>query len=168
MGVRRGCPKFFLKYRAAGADSHSHAADRYSRPPIVRRCASRRRPLPPWGRRREALPQGTEPLGMNAQLRGHFRGRLAAVEPELNRVLFEGLVKLLPGLLGFNHRCIHTGIIFQCLSLPVSDFSRRPICSSRMIGMKILFLRQVQILMYGQLHMVKTLHPKIFLMLKLL
>jgi hypothetical protein len=78
------------------------------------------------GRRREALPSGTEPLGMNAQFRGHFRGRFAAVEPELNRVLFEGLVKPLPSLLGFNHWCIHTGIIFRCLSLPVSVFSRRP------------------------------------------
>ena len=111
MGVRRGCPKFFLKYPAVGADSHSRAADRHFRLPIARR---------------EALPPGTEPLGMNPQLRGHFRGRFAAVEPELNSVLLEGLVKLLTGVLGLDHRCIHNCFVFQCLSLPVSVFSRRP------------------------------------------
>jgi transposase InsO family protein len=63
---------------------------------------------------------------MNPQLCGHFRGRFAAVEPEPNRVLFKGHVKLLSGPLGENHGCIHTGIIFHCLSLPVSVFSRRP------------------------------------------
>jgi hypothetical protein len=41
-------------------------------------------------------------------------------------VLFESLVKLLPGLLGLNHRCIHTWIIFRCLSLPVSAKSKQP------------------------------------------
>ena len=126
MGVRRGCPKFFLKYPAVGADSHSRAADRYFRPPIVRRCASRRRPLPPWGRRREALPPGPEPLGMNPQLRGHFRGRLAAAEPELHGMLLKGLVKLLSDVLGLVHRCIHSCFVHICLALPVSDFSRRP------------------------------------------
>src|SRR5208282_639399 len=55
-----------------------------------------------------------------------FRGRFAAVEPELNSVLFKGLVKLLPGVLGLDHRCIHNCFVFQCLSLPVSVFSRRP------------------------------------------
>src|SRR5437868_8809445 len=44
-------------------------------------------PFPPWGRRRQAPPPGTEPLGMNPQLRGHCRGRPAAVEPQLNRAL---------------------------------------------------------------------------------
>ena len=126
MGVRRGCPKFFLKYPAVGADSHSRAADRYFRPPIVRRCASRRRPFPPWGRRREALPPGPEPLGMNPQLRGHFRGRLAAAEPRLHGMLLKGLVKLLSDVLGLVHRCIHSCFVHICLALPVSDFSRRP------------------------------------------
>jgi hypothetical protein len=41
-------------------------------------------------------------------------------------VLFESFVELLPGLLGLNHRCIHTGIIFRCLSLPVSVKSAQP------------------------------------------
>ena len=56
-------------------------------------------PFPPWGRWREALFPGTEPLGMNPQLRSHFRGRFAAVEPELNSMLFKGPVKLLTGVL---------------------------------------------------------------------
>jgi hypothetical protein len=63
---------------------------------------------------------------MNPQLRGHFRGRFTAVEPEINSVLFEGLVELLLGLLGLDHKCIHNCFISLCLSLPVSDFSRRP------------------------------------------
>jgi len=40
--------------------------------------------------------------------------------------LFEGLVELLSGLLGFNHWLIHTGNFFYCLALPVSVFSRSP------------------------------------------
>ena len=63
---------------------------------------------------------------MNAQFLGHCRGRFAAVEPELHRVLLEGLVKLLPCFFRFGHRCIHTGIVFGCLSLPVSVKSRQP------------------------------------------
>jgi hypothetical protein len=63
---------------------------------------------------------------MNPQLGGHFRGRFAAIEPQLHSVLFESFVELLPGLLGLNHRCIHTGIIFRCLSLPVSVKSAQP------------------------------------------
>jgi hypothetical protein len=63
---------------------------------------------------------------MNPQLRSHFRGHFAAIEPQLHSVLFESFVELLPGLLGLNHRCIHTGIIFRCLSLPVSVKSAQP------------------------------------------
>jgi hypothetical protein len=63
---------------------------------------------------------------MNAQLGGHFRGLLAAVDPQLHRLLLEGFVKLLPRLLGFDHRFIHTGIILRCLSLPVSVKSAQP------------------------------------------
>ena len=59
---------------------------------------------------------------MNPQLRGHS----AAVEPELNSVLFKGLVKLLSDLLGLNHRCIHICFFFLCLSLPVSVKSAQP------------------------------------------
>jgi len=57
---------------------------------------------------------------------GVFRGRFAAVEPELNSMLFKGLVKLLSGLHGFNHWRVHTGNFFHCLALPVSAFSRSP------------------------------------------
>ena len=105
-------PKVFLKCPAVGANSRSRAADRHFRLPVARR---------------EALPPGTESLGMNPQLGGHFRGRFAAVEPELNSLLFKGLVKLPPGVLGLDHRRIHNCFVFQCLSLPVSVFSRRPI-----------------------------------------
>ena len=65
IGGSERMPKVFLKYPAVGADSRSRVAAWCFRFPIVRRCASRRRPLPPWGRRREALPPGPEPLGMN-------------------------------------------------------------------------------------------------------
>ena len=63
---------------------------------------------------------------MNPQLRSHFRGCFTTIEPQLHRMLLERLVKLLPGLLGFDHRCIHTGIVFRCLSLPVSVKSAQP------------------------------------------
>jgi hypothetical protein len=63
---------------------------------------------------------------MNPQLRGHFRGRFAAVEPALNSLLFESFVKLFAGDLGLDHRCIHSCFAFQCLSLPVSAKPRRP------------------------------------------
>src|ERR1022692_1160729 len=46
MGVRTGCPKFFLKCHAAAADNRSHAADRHFRTPIVRRFAPPA-PFPP-------------------------------------------------------------------------------------------------------------------------
>src|SRR5271169_5676662 len=69
----------------------------------------------PWGRRREALPPGTESLGMDAQLRGHFRGRFAAVEPQLNGLAFEGFIELLSGLLGLDHRFTHTRLMALCL-----------------------------------------------------
>jgi hypothetical protein len=73
---------------------------------------------------------------MNAQLRRHFRGGFAAVEPELNGVLFKGPIKLLPGLLILDHRCIHSGFVFHCPALPVSVFSRSPMW--RCLGMMFL------------------------------
>jgi hypothetical protein len=51
-----------------------------------------------------------------------------SVEPELNGVLFKGPIKLLPGLLLLDHRCIHSGFVFHCPALPVSVFSRSPTC----------------------------------------
>jgi hypothetical protein len=63
---------------------------------------------------------------MNPQLRSHFRGHFAAIEPQLHSVLFESFVELLPGLLGLNHRCIYTGVFIRCLSLPVSVKSAQP------------------------------------------
>jgi hypothetical protein len=55
-----------------------------------------------------------------------FRGRLAAVEPQLNGVLFELRIELLPGLLGLDHRLIHSLIFSHCLFLPVSAKSAQP------------------------------------------
>jgi len=124
--VRRECPKFFLECRAVGGDSRSRAVGRRFRLPIVRRCASRPRPLPPWGRGREAPPPGTEPLGMKAPLRGHFRGRPAAAEPQLHSVLLERSIKLLTDLLRFDHRLIHSLTFSHCLFLPVSAKSPQP------------------------------------------
>jgi hypothetical protein len=63
---------------------------------------------------------------MNPQLRRHFRRGFTTIEPQLHRMLLERLVKLLPGPLGFDHRCIHTGIVFGCLSLPVAVKSAQP------------------------------------------
>ena len=65
-------------------------------------------PFPPWGRQREAPPSGTESLGMDAQLRGHFRGRSTAGAPKLNGLAFEGFIELLSRLLGLDHRFTHT------------------------------------------------------------
>src|ERR1035441_1289651 len=75
---------------------------------------------------RFAPPLGTEPLGMKAQLRGHFRGRPAAIEPQLHSVLLERSIKLLTDLLRFDHRLIHSLIVFHGLSLPVSAKSLQP------------------------------------------
>src|SRR5664280_341954 len=63
---------------------------------------------------------------MKAQLRGHFRGRPAAVEPQLHSVLLERSIKLLTDLLRFDHRLIHSLIVFHGLSLPVSAKSLQP------------------------------------------
>ena len=52
---------------------------------------------------------------MDAQLRGHFRGRFAAVEPQLNGLAFEGFIELLSGLLGLDHRFTHTRLLALCL-----------------------------------------------------
>jgi hypothetical protein len=52
---------------------------------------------------------------MDAQLRGHFRGRFAAVEPQLNGLAFEGFVELLSGMLGLDHRFTHTRLVALCL-----------------------------------------------------
>jgi len=118
-GVRRGYPKFFLESHVVGADSRSRAVERRFRLPIVRRCASRPRPLsPPWRRGREALPPGTETLGMKPQLCGHFRGCFAAGEPPLHSALLERSIKLRTDLLSFDHRLIHTLMVFLCLCPP--------------------------------------------------
>ena len=47
-------------------------------------------------------------FGMNAQLRGHFRGRFATAQPQLHSVLLEYLIELLSGLFGLGHRFNHT------------------------------------------------------------
>src|ERR1017187_10129794 len=100
VGGSERMPKVFLKYPVVGGDSRSRAAARCFRLPIARR---------------EALPPGTESLGMDAQLRGHFRGRFAAVEPQLNGLAFEGFVELLSGMLGLDHRFTHTRLVALCL-----------------------------------------------------
>ena len=63
---------------------------------------------------------------MKAQLGGHFRGRPAAVEPQLHRVLFELRIEFLPELLGLNHRLIHNLTSSYCRFLPVSAKSAQP------------------------------------------
>jgi hypothetical protein len=52
---------------------------------------------------------------MDAQFRSHFRGRFAAVEPQLNGLAFEGFIELLSGLLGLDHRFTHTRLLALCL-----------------------------------------------------
>jgi hypothetical protein len=49
---------------------------------------------------------------MNAQLRGHFRGRFTAAEPQLHSVLLEYSIELLSGLLGLSHRLNHSVYLF--------------------------------------------------------
>jgi hypothetical protein len=63
---------------------------------------------------------------MDAQLRGHFRGRFAAVEPKLNGLAFEDFIELPSRLLGLDHRFTHTRLMALCLFLPVSAKSAQP------------------------------------------
>lgn len=63
---------------------------------------------------------------MDAQLRGHFRGRFAAVEPQLNGLAFEGSIELPSGLLGLDHRFTHTRLVALCLFCLCSPDRRSP------------------------------------------
>src|ERR1022692_4256948 len=63
---------------------------------------------------------------MDAQLRGHFRDRFAAIEPQLNSMAFEGFIELLSGLLGLDHRFTHTRLVALCLSYLCPSNRRSP------------------------------------------
>ena len=70
---------------------------------------------------------------MKTQLRGHFRGRPAAVELQRHSVLLERSIKLLTDRLRFDHRLIHSLTFSRCLFLPVSAKSPQPQLTLRFV-----------------------------------